>query len=473
MKPRSSADGVVVGAVRPRTPGAAAGLRAGDRVLAINGHALRDAIDFQFHGGDERLALAVEREDGRHALRLTRRPGADLGVELEAPRAGEIATCANTCVFCFIHQLPRGMRRSLYVKDDDFRLSFLHGNYITLTDLAEAELARIEEQRLSPLYVSVHATDPALRWELLGRPRAGAEILPRLERLAKAGIRMHAQVVLCPGLNDGAHLARTVRELAPLHPHVATTTVVPVGLTRHRARLPALRTLTDAEARALVATVEGWQREFHATLGTRFVFLGDEVYLQAGTPLPPAGAYEGFPVAEDGIGLVRRFEDGFELALRRRRGAARARDVTLVSGTLYAPRLTELVARIPGATARVAAVPNHVFGGTISVAGLLTGEDIARHLATLGALGEAVIVPAVALRDRDGVFLDDMTPGDLSALLQVPVRVIEPNPRNLLRAITGSTTFHIGGRATRPPDPPTATPRPPVPPAASRPCSGP
>src|SRR5207244_13564732 len=181
MKPRSSADGVVVAAVRPRTPAAAAGLRAGDRILAINGHALRDAIDFQFHGSDDRLALSVERAGATQALSLARRPGADLGVELEAPRAGEIATCANKCVFCFIHQLPKGMRKSLYVKDDDFRLSFLHGNYITLTDLEEAELTRIVAQRLAPLYVSVHATDPALRWGLLGRPRPPAAPPARTE----------------------------------------------------------------------------------------------------------------------------------------------------------------------------------------------------------------------------------------------------------------------------------------------------
>src|SRR6266850_1103221 len=259
MKPRSSAEGVVVAAVRARTAAATAGLRAGDRILAINGHALRDAIDFSFHGGDERLALSVERAGARHALRLARRPGADLGVELEPPRAGEIATCANKCVFCFIHQLPKGMRKSLYVKDDDFRLSFLHGNYITLTDLEEAELRRIEEQHLSPLYVSVHATDPDLRHRLLGQPAIRGELMPRMERLAKAGIVMHAQVVLCPGLNDGAHLERTVRELARRHPQVATTAVVPVGLTRHRERLPRLRTLTDEEAEALAETVEGWQ----------------------------------------------------------------------------------------------------------------------------------------------------------------------------------------------------------------------
>src|SRR2546428_534940 len=353
MKPRSSAEGVVVAAVRARTAAATAGLRPGDRVLAINGHALRDAIDFRFHGGEERLALSVERDGARHALRLARRPGADLGVELEAPRAGEIATCANKCVFCFIHQLPKGMRKSLYVKDDDFRLSFLHGNYITLTDLDEAELTRIVEQRLSPLYVSVHATDPALRWELLGRPRVRAEILPRLERLAK-----------------------------------------------------------------------------------------------------------------DGIGLVRRCEDGVAGALRRRRAERRPparppgqpKSVTLVTGTLYAARLERLVTSIPGAVARVAAVPNRFFGGTVSVAGLLTGEDIARHLATLATLGDAVVVPSVALRDRDGVFLDDMTCEDLAAVLRVPVRVVEPSPRGFMRAVTGSTILHTGGPSAGPPDPPIPNP---------------
>lgn len=439
MRARFAAEGVVVAMVRARTPAAAAGLAAGDRIVAINGRRLRDAIDFQFHAADERLALDVEREGRSHTAALTRRPGADLGLELESPRPGEIATCANKCVFCFVHQLPRGMRRSLYVKDDDFRLSFLHGNYITLTDLDEATLQRIVDQRLSPLYVSVHATDPELRHALLGRPRTATAILPRLERLARAGIRMHAQVVLCPGLNDGPHLARTVRELAPLHPHVATTAVVPVGLTRHRERLPALRTLTDDEARALVAAVDAWQAGFARTLGSRFVFLGDEVYLQAGAPLPEASAYEGFPLVEDGVGLVRRFEDGLARALGRpgKADAAPGRAVTVVSGTLYAPRLARLLrdAGPAGARARVVAVPNAFFGGSISVAGLLTGQDIQRTLAAEPDLGEGVLVPAVALRDGDGVFLDDRTPADLARELGVPVRTVEPEPRALLRAL--------------------------------------
>jgi len=440
MKPRCSDStdrGVTVSAVRARSAAAAAGLRLADRIVAINGQPVRDAIDFQFHAADARLDVAVDRAGGGVTLRLERKPGRDLGVSLEPPRPGDITTCANKCVFCFIHQLPRGMRRSLYVKDDDFRLSFLHGNYITLTDLAEPELARIVAQRLSPLYVSVHATDPTVRWELLGRPRASAEILPRLERLAKAGIRMHAQVVLVPDWNDGAHLERTVRELAPLHPHVATLAIVPVGLTRHRERLPTLRTLTDAEARALVDTVEGWQAGYLETLGSRFVFLGDEVYLQAGRPVPPAEAYEGFPIAEDGVGLVRRFEDDFARASRRARVVTRRR-VTLVTGELYAPRLAALLdgLAVRGPRPRVAPIRNELFGGTVSVAGLLTGQDIQRGLAAAGESCDLVLVPAVALRDGDGVFLDDMTPDDLADALATPVRAVETTPRELLRALS-------------------------------------
>ena len=430
--------GVLVAAIRRRTPAAAAGLVPGDRILAINGARLRDAIDFQFHAGEERLELTVAREGAPRALVLERR-GGDLGLELAAPTPSEIATCANKCVFCFIHQLPKGMRRSLYVKDDDFRLSFLHGNYITLTDLGEDELRRIEEQRLSPLYISVHATDPALRHELLGRPRVSAEILPRLERLAKAGIRMHAQIVLCPDLNDGPHLERTIRELAPLHPHVATTAVVPVGLTRHRERLPRLRALTPPEARALVATAGDWQARFLVTLGSRFVFLADEIYLMAETALPAAAAYEGFSIAEDGIGLVRRFEDDFTRAVRRRRAPTRPRAVTVVSGEMYAPRLRRLLAPLAakGLDARVAPVPNDFFGRAIGVAGLLTGQDIQRHLSSLPDLGEEVLIPAVTLRDRDVVFLDDLTPKDLARDLGVRVRPVEPTASAFMAALYG------------------------------------
>ena len=433
-----AAEGVVVAAVRRRSLAAAAGLRRGDRIVAINGTPLRDAIDFQFHAAEDRLRLTVERDAEARRVQVTRR-GGDLGVELVPPRPRDIATCANKCVFCFIHQNPRGLRKSLYVKDDDFRLSFLHGNYITLSDLDDAALERIETQRLSPLYVSVHATDPELRHALLGRPRHGAEILPRMERLARAGIRMHAQIVLCPEWNDGAHLERTITDLHRLHPHVTTAAIVPVGLTRHRERLPHLRLLRADEARALITTVERWQRRFLDALGTRFVFLADEVYLKADVPLPDADAYEGFPVAEDGIGLVRRFEDELERALPRVRPVTSRRVVTVVTGALYGPRLARLLEPLAsrGVAAQVVAVPNDFFGRTISVAGLLTGQDIQRHLAGLDRLGDEVLVPAVAVRDGDGVLLDDATPADLARDLGVPVRVVEPSARALLRALRG------------------------------------
>jgi putative radical SAM enzyme (TIGR03279 family) len=440
MKIHSCAEapaGVVVSRVRQGSAAAAAGVCGGDRLLAVNGAPLRDVIDFHFNAGEEELRIELERAGARTAARLVRRRGRALGLEFETPRPAEISTCANKCVFCFIHQLPRGMRRSLYVKDDDYRLSFLHGNYITLTDLDEAELERIETQRLSPLYVSVHATDPALRHELLGRPRVATPILPVMARLARARISMHAQIVLCPGLNDGAQLARTVFDLSALHPGVRTTAIVPVGLTRHRQRLPELRSLEPGEARALVATVTAWQDELRARLGSRFVFLADEIYLRAGQDVPPGRAYEGFPVIEDGIGLVRRFEDGFRRASRRLRVRRRTpRTITVVSGEMFAPRLAGLLGdlAVAGLTVDVAAVPNDFFGRKIAVAGLLTGQDIQRELARR-PLGGRVLIPGVTLREQDGVFLDDLTPADLARDLDVPVQVVEPTPGALLRAL--------------------------------------
>jgi putative radical SAM enzyme (TIGR03279 family) len=430
--------GVVVALVRPRTPAARAGLRPGDRIVAVNGAAVRDVIDFHFHGGDGKLTLRLER-GARTATTVLRRRGPDLGLELAPPRPGEIATCANKCVFCFIHQLPRGMRKSLYVKDDDFRLSFLHGNYITLTDLREDELARIETQRLSPLYVSAHATDPELRHRMLGEPRRKGDLMPRLQRLTRAGITIHAQIVLCPGWNDGAQLERSVRDLATLYPGVRTTAVVPVGLTAHRSRLPELRPLGPEEARSLVDTVGAWQREFRARLGSRFVFLGDEVYLLAGAPLPPAAAYEGFPVVEDGVGLVRRFEDGFARALARLpRALPASRSVVVVTGEMFGPRLDALVGRVRvrGLTARVVPVPNRWFGPGIQVAGLLTGQDIQSQLVGR-TRGAHVLVPDVALKDGDGVFLDDVTPGDLAGALGAPVSAVPASADGLLTAMMG------------------------------------
>ncbi|MBI3031184.1 MAG: DUF512 domain-containing protein [Candidatus Rokubacteria bacterium] len=440
MSPPSSADGVIVARVRRRSPAASAGLLAGDRLVAINGVPLRDSIDFHFQAGEETLRLELEREGCAAALTIHRRAGRELGVELLPPRPAEISTCANKCVFCFIHQLPKGMRRSLYVKDDDYRLSFLHGNYITLTDLPEEELRRIERQRLSPLYVSVHSTDPELRHALLGSPRIKGDLLPRMRRLARAGIRLHCQIVLCPDLNDGAHLERSVRELGELHPGVATVAVVPVGLTAHRERLPRLRIHTPEEARQVVRTVEGWQRRFQPRLGTRFVFAADELYLAAGLEPPGAGDYEGYPLVEDGVGLVRRFSDAFLRALRPLPAAVDpARAVSVVSGEMFAPRLTALLEKVTveGLRVTVRPIANEFFGGNIGVAGLLTGQDILKQLSRV-PLGDLVLIPAVALRDAAGVFLDDLTPADLEAQLGVPVVAVEPAPLAFVKVLVGT-----------------------------------
>jgi putative radical SAM enzyme (TIGR03279 family) len=444
MPKRVPETGVRVLAVDPKGLAARAGLRPGDRLLRVNGHGLRDLVDFHVQAGEEALAIDVDRGGRPCSVVLERKWGRDLGLECEPPAPAEISTCANKCVFCFIHQLPPGLRKSLYVKDDDYRLSFLHGNYITLTDLPESEIERIVDLRLSPLYVSVHATDPGLRHFLLGSPKTiKGDLMERLRRLVAAGIRLHAQIVLCPGLNDGPHLLRTVRELGELHPGVATVAVVPVGLTRHRDGLYPLRSITPAEAGATLAAIQGWQADFLARHGTRLVFAADELYLLAGQPIPPAATYEDFAVVEDGVGLVRRFEDDFRrIAARPGRPAWRGtRAATLVTGELFAPILGRLLPglRVPGLRTEIVAVPNEFFGRAITVAGLLTGQDVARALDGC-SLGDVVLVPRVALTETKGVFLDDVAPQDLARHLAVPVNAVDSSARGLVDGLLGRTS---------------------------------
>jgi putative radical SAM enzyme (TIGR03279 family) len=441
MPKRVPGTGVRVLAVDPKGLAARAGLKPGDRLLRVNGQGLRDLVDFHVQAGEEQLAIDVDRGGRPCSVVLERKWGKDLGLECEPPEAAEISTCANKCVFCFIHQLPKGLRKSLYVKDDDYRLSFLHGNYITLTDLPDSEVQRIVDLHLSPLYISVHATDPVLRHFLLGSPKTiKGDLMERLHRLADAGIRLHAQIVLCPGLNDGPHLERTVRELGELHPGVATVAVVPVGLTRHRDGLYPLRSITQGEAAETLDAIHGWQARFLRRHGTRLCFAADELYLQAGRPIPPADAYEDFSVVEDGIGLVRRFEDDLtHLLARPGRPRWRGQRVaTLVTGELFGPILARLVdgIRVPGLRALVVPVPNEFFGRAITVTGLLTGEDIARALSGR-PLGDVVLIPRVALTESRGVFLDDVVPDDLARHLGAPIAVAEPSAKGLIDGLLG------------------------------------
>ncbi len=299
----------VVEAVEPQSAADRMGLRVGDRVLTVGGAPLRDIVDWRFHTAGESVEVEYERAGERRLARIAKGYDEDLGITFADDLFDRIHICKNKCVFCFLYQQPKGLRGSLYVKDDDYRLSFLHGNYITLTNLREDEFARIMEQKLSPMFVSIHATSPEVRGRMLGR-KGPEPILPRLAQLADARIQVHGQVVLCPGYNDGTELERTVEELAALHPAargtyggVLSLAVVPVGLTQFRDRQAPLTTVDARYAGELLDWAEGHRERFRKTLGSRFLFLSDEFYLNAGREVPPRGHYEGFPQLADGIGL--------------------------------------------------------------------------------------------------------------------------------------------------------------------------
>lgn len=429
--------------VRRGSLGKALGLERGDRIVAINGRRLADYVDYRFHCAGEEIAVLVRKADGRELLfEIEKDYDEDLGVTFAGDLFDGLRRCHNACVFCFLHQMPEGLRPSLYVPDDDFRLSFLHGNFITLTNLREEDVERIAAQRLSPLYVSVHATNPEVRQRLMLNRRAG-RIMEQLRRLAAAGIELHTQLVLCPGLNDGPELDRSIGDLAALHPQVRSIAAVPAGLTRYRAGLPALRPFTPAEAGRLIDQVEGWQRRLREELGSRLVFAADEFYVLAGRPVPPADHYEGFPQLENGIGLLRTFQDDFRRALARRRARRGARTVTVVTGRSAAATLQELAAEAAsaGVTARVLPVDNDFFGPHVTVAGLLTGRDIARTLETARAQGwdpgEEVYLPGAAVRSGHGDFLDGWRPEDVARAAGVPVRVVPADGASFARHLLG------------------------------------
>jgi putative radical SAM enzyme (TIGR03279 family) len=399
-------------AVDPASCAGRIGLRPGDEILELDGLPVIDAVDFQF-----KIAAAGRRTSlrtRRGVLSFVRREWEPLGLEFEPI---EPMTCANQCVFCFVHQNPARVRRSLHIKDEDYRLSFLFGNYLTLTNVDEAEMRRIIQQRLSPLYISVHATEPELRARMLGVPEYDG-FLEKMRRLADAGITLHAQVVLCPGWNDGAHLDRTIEDLAALHPGVASLAVVPVGLTDHRKNLPALAPFTPEEARKTIAQATPIQRRLKRRLGTPFVFLGDEIYIMAGAGIPPALHYRDFPQIENGVGMVRTFLSQFEQALRRRKPRPGIRG-TVCTGKVFYPFLEAQVRRL-AADLRVVAVESRFWGPGIGVAGLLTGSDFIAALR--GRIhGDFVVLPSESMIGGDHLFLDDLTLKDVERELGVPV----------------------------------------------------
>ncbi|NLS78361.1 MAG: DUF512 domain-containing protein [Chloroflexi bacterium] len=397
------------------------GIRPGDRIVSINGHVLRDVIDFQFYGADEGLTIATLRDQREIVYEVERDLDEELGIEFAAPTFDGIRRCRCHCSFCFVHQMPPGLRPTLYLRDDDYRYSFLFGNFITLANLDEQDWARLAEQRISPLYVSVHATDPALRASLMGTPQA-SDVVGQLRRLGELGIEVHTQIVLVPGINDGEALSRTLADLAGLYPTVQSIALVPVGLTRYHRE--GLRTMAAQDCADLAQAIAPYQASFRASLGIDLVYLADEIYLQANLPIPPAERYDEFAHLENGVGLVRLLLDEWD-ELRPQVSAAQPSSgrVSVVCGALIAPVLGRILGELAGLTGldyHLVPVINQFFGPGVTVSGLLTGQDVVAELRRQG-IGDRVVLPRIMFDSQGARTLDDLTVEGLQHELGVRV----------------------------------------------------
>jgi len=425
--------GLIIEGVMPGSIAEELEIEPGDRLLSVNGNRLRDVIDYNYFTSEELLVLELEKADGElWELEVEREEGEPLGITFPAP---EPARCGNNCVFCFVHQLPKGLRRPLYVKDEDYRLSFLYGNYVTLANIGRKDLERIKEQRLSPLYISVHATDPLLREQLLGK----SGILPILDvmrELAEARITMHTQIVLCPGLNDGAAFAQTVEDMALMYPWVASLAVVPVGLTGHRKKLPALTPLTREFAESFIKEWGAKCEALAGRLGEPFLFLADEFYIKGRLPFPPLESYGDLPQLENGVGMIPLFLSEAEQVLEEAEhlGPGRVTVVTGESPYRYLAEFLDRLCEVTGTVITPVAVKNRLFGGAVTVTGLVCDRDIVEALQGV-ELGDLVLVPDVMIKEGEGMFLDDLTVEELESELGKPVLVVESNPFGIYHAL--------------------------------------
>ena len=418
--------GVEITEVTPETLGAEMELEPGDRIIKVNGRVVRDYLDFRFQtAGETELVLDVRKKSGEDwQVELERDEGEDFGFTFEqiVPRQ-----CANECLFCFCKGNPDDARKSLFVRDEDVRLSFLYGNYTTLTSITEDEMQRIIEQRLSPQYVSVHATDVNVRAYLLGVDKKRADISTQMNRLLDAGIEVHAQVVLCPGINDEEVLHKTINDLASEFPRITSVAIVPLGLTRYNTDAR-LTPVTPEFCSRVIDQVSKIQETLRARIGTNFALLGDEIYLRAGKPIPSRSHYGDYPQIEDGVGMVRSFKEQFAATTRRmqRRGMQLDRHRgTIVTGTLFAPVLQPLIERLNakfGSALSVAGIDNTYFGGDVSVAGLLTGQDLLQARERIG--GDFVLIPKQMLKSDEDVMLDGMKLDQVQKEIRLPVHPV-------------------------------------------------
>lgn len=433
---------VTITDVLPKSRAERAGILPLDVLISINGKEIRDVLDYRFHLANRDISLLVEREGAQLSFRIVKSEYDDIGLDFETPLMDKKHSCENKCVFCFIDQLPRGMRKTLYFKDDDSRLSFLHGNYVTLTNMRERDIERIIEMHISPVNVSIHTTNPELRVRMMHNKRAG-EVLSYLDRLAEAGISLCGQIVLCKGLNDGEELDRSLHDLIRLYPALNSVSIVPSGLTRFRDGLYPLEPFTPKECAAVIAQVNAYGDYCQKQFGTRLFYPADEFYVKAGLPLPDDDFYGEYSQIENGVGMLTDLAASFEYALEdieEFSDYAPPRRVSVATGEAAYAHIKTLCERLMQLFAdleiKVFCVKNDFFGHSITVSGLLTGADMLSQLRGK-ELGEELLFSASALRADGEVFLDDITPEQLSSELGVPVRAVESDGRAFICALLG------------------------------------
>ncbi len=424
--------------VQPGSIAEKLGLSAGDQLISIAGESIIDQIDYQALTANRRFDMVVCKAGGREVtLHVRKQDWEPLGVTLDQTIVSSPRPCKNHCIFCFIDQMPPGMRKTLYVKDDDWRLSLMMGNYITMTNIDDGELDRIIRRKVSPLYISVHCTDPEMRVKMLRNPRA-AQIMDNLRTLKAHGIRFHCQIVLCPGWNDGDILMKSIRELAELTPAAQSIALVPIGLTKHREGLPCIKPYDGQMAKELIESVRPLQEKFLKETGTRFVFPADEFYCLSGLPIPEDEEYEDYPQIENGVGMLRMFETDLQYAAEDFPvEETPPRRLCIATGTSIAPFLQRLADRYApkGTTVEVRPINNRFFGESVTVAGLVTGGDLVEQCKDVQA--DEILIVRSMIRAEGDLFLDNMTVEEVRRALPAPLRITENSGEGFWRAISG------------------------------------
>jgi putative radical SAM enzyme (TIGR03279 family) len=425
-----SENGIEIDRIYPGSQAERLGLLPEDVLVSVNSHKLRDPLDFMFYSSHDSVEIDVKRDEKNFNIRAVREEGRGFGVDFKPLKA---MTCRNNCIFCFVKQLPKGLRKTLYIKDDDYRMSFLYGNYITLTNLRKEDKKRIVEQRLSPLYVSVHATSKIIRNKLLGNAKA-PDILKEIKFFTDNKIRLHTQIVLCPGYNDEQELNKTIHDLCSFYPYVSSIAVVPVGLTMHRRQT--IRPVEKEEARDALKIVESFQKRYKKKHGDPIVYGADELYIKAEIPFPPLKDYGDFPQIENGVGMVALFINRVRKLKIPKLNLRKKRFLTFTGLSFYRflKRFIKLL-NTEGINVDLIPVENRLFGTSVTVTGLLTGKDVIKTLFDRIGGQEMVLVPDVVLKDGENMFLDDFTLKDMEEALGMPVKKIESTPEGLIQGI--------------------------------------